>query len=180
MTIDVPRIETRRFLLRLPRLEDATSIFDEYAQDPQVAHFLSWKPHSSVATVSEFLDDALARCRDGKTFVWAISRDGGERVCGLIDARIHDYKVEIGYVLGRAHWRQGIMSEAIHAVADWALARPGIFRVHAVCDVDNVGSARALEKAGFEREGLLRKWLILPNVSPEPRDCYMYARTERA
>jgi RimJ/RimL family protein N-acetyltransferase len=49
-------------------------------------------------------------------------------------------------------------------------------RIGAVCDVDNIGSARVLEKSGFVREGLLLRWLVHPNISDEPRDCYSYAR----
>ena len=47
--------------------------------------------------------------------------------------------------------------------------------VWATCDVDNLASARVLEKAGFEREGRLHNWIVHPNIGPEPRDCYVYA-----
>jgi RimJ/RimL family protein N-acetyltransferase len=57
-----------------------------------------------------------------------------------------------------------------------ALQQPSIFRIGAVCDVENIGSARVMEKAGLLREGLLRRWLVHPNVSDEPRDCWSYAR----
>jgi [ribosomal protein S5]-alanine N-acetyltransferase len=57
----------------------------------------------------------------------------------------------------------------------WALTQPAIFRIGSVCDVDNIGSARVMEKSGLVREGLLRRWLIHPNISPEPRDCFLYA-----
>ena len=50
-----------------------------------------------------------------------------------------------------------------------------IHRVWAVCDVENRGSARVLEKVGMQREAILRKWLVHPNISPIPRDCYCYA-----
>jgi [ribosomal protein S5]-alanine N-acetyltransferase len=50
-----------------------------------------------------------------------------------------------------------------------------VFRIGAVCDVENIGSARVLEKSGFVREGLLRRWLLHPNISDEPRDCFSYA-----
>jgi RimJ/RimL family protein N-acetyltransferase len=34
-----------------------------------------------------------------------------------------------------------------------------------------------LEKAGFEREGLLRRYLVFPNLgSPDPSDVLVYAR----
>ena len=50
-----------------------------------------------------------------------------------------------------------------------------IFRVFATCDIDNIASARALEKAGLRREGLLRRYIIHPNISEEPRDSFLYA-----
>jgi RimJ/RimL family protein N-acetyltransferase len=68
------------------------------------------------------------------------------------------------------------MTEVLSEVAAWALRQPSIFRISAVCDVDNVGSARVLEKSGCAREGVLRRWLVHPNVSDDPRDCYSYAR----
>ena len=39
-----------------------------------------------------------------------------------------------------------------------------------------VPGARVLEKTGMIREGRLRSWLIHPNLGPEPRDCWCYAR----
>lgn len=81
-----------------------------------------------------------------------------------------------GYVLARDWWGRGLMTEAARAVVEWGLADPAIFRVWAVTDIDNLGSARVLEKIGMEREGLLRRWLVHPNVSPEPRDCWCFGR----
>jgi RimJ/RimL family protein N-acetyltransferase len=35
-----------------------------------------------------------------------------------------------------------------------------------------------LEKAGMRREGLMRRWSVHPNISPEPRDSYCYSITK--
>jgi hypothetical protein len=51
----------------------------------------------------------------------------------------------------------------------------GIFRVWALCDVDNLASARVMEKVGMQREGILRRWILHPNLSDEPRDVYCYS-----
>lgn len=48
---------------------------------------------------------------------------------------------------------------------------------HAAVDVDNVGSIRVMEKAGFQREGLLRRWLVHPNTGNTPRDCIILSKT---
>ncbi|HBP20717.1 MAG TPA: N-acetyltransferase, partial [Planctomycetes bacterium] len=58
---------------------------------------------------------------------------------------------ELGYVLAREHWGQGVMSEVLLALAEHLLVPAGLARLWAVCDVANLGSARALEKAGFSR-----------------------------
>ena len=58
---------------------------------------------------------------------------------------------------------------------DWAFKQPDIFRVQAICDVENIGSARVMEKAGMVREGLLRRYVVHPNISDEPRDAFLYA-----
>src|SRR5215469_11750948 len=86
------------------------------------------------------------------------------------------HRLDCGYVLARRWWRQGLMTEVLTEVAVRALRQPSVFRIGAVCDVENIGSARVLEQAGFVREGLLRRWLVHPNISGEPRDCYSYAR----
>jgi RimJ/RimL family protein N-acetyltransferase len=67
------------------------------------------------------------------------------------------------------------MSEALQSVLQWALAQPEIFRVWATCDIDNLASARVLERVGMEREGVLRRWLVHPNISEVPRDCLCYS-----
>jgi ribosomal-protein-alanine N-acetyltransferase len=94
---------------------------------------------------------------------------------GMIDLRPQGERAEIGYVLARPYWGQGYMTEAAHAVVEWVLRQPGIYRVWAVCDVENTASARVLEKVGMQREGVLRRWIIHPNVDAVPRDCYCYA-----
>ena len=84
-------------------------------------------------------------------------------------------KIEVGYALARPYWGKGYMTEVLCAVIDWAFTQPDIFRVQAFCDVDNLGSARVMEKAGMQREGTLRRYVLHPNLSDEPRDAYMYA-----
>jgi RimJ/RimL family protein N-acetyltransferase len=169
-------VRTDRLLLREPHIDDADAIFEEYATDPEVTRYLTWVPHRARATVAEFLEGVIARRRTGEEYSWVLTRPGPDRAIGMIGARVLGPSIDIGYVLGRRHWRQGLMSEAIAAITAMVLSQPDIYRVGAVCDAENVGSARALEKAGFEREGLLRRWLVLPNLSAEPRDCYVYAR----
>jgi len=45
-----------------------------------------------------------------------------------------------------------------------------------VMGVENTASARVLEKIGIEREGILRRYIIHPNISSEPTDFFMYSK----
>jgi [ribosomal protein S5]-alanine N-acetyltransferase len=171
-------IETPRLLLRPPVLQDAASIFERYARDPDVTRYLTWRPHETVDQTREFLNRCCRFWESGQAFPWAIVHRGETEPIGMIDLRPQGERAEIGYVLARAFWRRGYMTEAARAVVDWTLGRPAIYRVWAVCDVENAGSAKVLEKLGMRREGVLRRWVVHPNVDALPRDCYCYAITK--
>jgi RimJ/RimL family protein N-acetyltransferase len=165
-----------RIILRQPRDVDAAVIFQEYAQDPQVTRYLTWKPHQGVEQTQAFLAQCAARWKEETEYTWTITLAGDDRAVGMIACRPREHSASIGYVLARRLWGQGFMSEAVKLVVDWAIVQPTVFRVWAVCDVENAASGRVMEKAGMQREGLLRRWLVHPNVSSEPRDCFVYAR----
>jgi ribosomal-protein-alanine N-acetyltransferase len=169
------RIETERLTLRIPSLADAEAIFREYAQDPEVTRYLIWEPHRAINETLEFLSHCVSAWQKESGFPNVITLEGRDSAIGMIDIRPDGFKVEMGYVLGRAYWGKGYMTEAVRALVDWALSQEEIYRVWAICDVDNLASARVLEKAGMQREGLLRREIIHPSVSSQPRDCYLYA-----
>ena len=52
------------------------------------------------------------------------------------------------------------MTEALKVLIGWALKQKAIHRVWAVCDIDNIASARVMEKVGMQREGILNNLLI--------------------
>ena len=169
-------IETARLLLRKPRPEDAKVIFDEYAQDPAVTRYMMWRPHTSVTTTEAFVASSIELWGMDSAFLYIITGRPDGDLLGAIDIRPRPPRADIGYVLARRHWGHGLGPEAIGAIVIAALSMPEIFRVEATCDVENVASARALEKAGLSREGLLRRYIIHPNISAEPRDSYLYSK----
>lgn len=170
-------IRTPRLRLRFPVPSDADSVYERYGTDEAVTRYVMWTSHQAKETVLEFVRERIRRNETGEEFTWAITLPGDVGVVGMIGARVRNHKVDMGYVLARQHWNLGYMTEAISSVAEWMLRQPSIFRVWAVCDTENIGSARALEKSAFVREGVLRRWVVHPNRSHEPRDCYVYART---
>jgi ribosomal-protein-alanine N-acetyltransferase len=173
-------LKTPRLVLRRPRLSDAVAIFEEYAADAEVTRFLTWRPHRSAADVRAFLELRLRIEASGDESSWMITRAGEDRAIGAIGCAVEGHAVTLGYVLGRTHWNRGYMTEAVRAIVEWWFTLPRIYRVWAVCDVENVASRRVMEKAEMQREGLLRRWSLHPNISEVPRDCFVYSRIHNA
>jgi RimJ/RimL family protein N-acetyltransferase len=168
-------LQTERLRLRKPRLADAETIFREYASDAEVTRYVSWRAHQTIDETREYMRVCLAAWDVGKAFQWVIERKDDNQLMGMIAARVQAHRWELGYVLARRYWGHGYMSESVKGLIDWALKGADVFRVWAVCDVENLASARVMERAGMQREGVLRRWSVHPNISPEPRDSYCYS-----
>ena len=175
MTNPPNSLKTPRLRLRKVKSEDAEAIFREYAQDPEVTRYVSWQAHQSLDETRDYVRSCLLAWDTRKAFNWVIESREESQLMGMIVARVNPAKWELGFVLARRHWGRGYMTEAVKAVIEWAQRRGGIYRVWAVCDIDNIASARVMEKSGMRREGILKRWSIHPNISAEPRDSYCYA-----
>ncbi|KAK4370522.1 hypothetical protein RND71_009997 [Anisodus tanguticus] len=81
-----------------------------------------------------------------------------EKLCDCIDS----CRPKLGYVLAYKYWGKGIVTKAVKIVmsnifSEWS----NLERLEALMDIENKGSQRVLEKAGFLREGVLRKFKTL-------------------
>jgi RimJ/RimL family protein N-acetyltransferase len=167
--------ETSRLLLRLPTLDDAEPIFQKYAQDPEVSKYLFWRPHENIDTTTVFLHRCIQCWVDETAFPWIITRKNDNMLLGMIEMRIDRFRADFGYGIARQYWGNGYTTEAAKVIIQWAFDQEGIYRVWAICDVENLASARVMEKAGMQKEGILRRFSIHPNISSKPRDCYCYS-----
>lgn len=84
------------------------------------------------------------------------------------------FSAEIGYWLGEPFWGQGIMTEALKAVSEYALATLGLNRLFALPYEWNQASMRVLEKAGYKLEGRLSQSAFKDG---KPIDQFLYALT---
>ena len=156
-------------LLRKPRAADAPLMFSAYAQDLAVTRYLTWRPHADIAETRAVIDRFLAVWERQEEFCWLLFTSDSGQMIGSIAARTEDGGFNLGFLLTFS------LGPRLHAVLDWAFTQPWVSRVWAACDVENHSSARALEKAGFSREGVLPQFSVHPNTSSAPRDCYAYA-----
>ena len=100
----------------------------------------------------------FAREQDPET-IFAIA-DANEAIGCIGVLRQEDVarlSAEVGYWLGEPHWGRGIATQALCSLTDYAFAEFGLVRLFATVMEWNPASARVLEKAGYQYEGLLRK-----------------------
>lgn len=137
---------------------------------------MEWRTHRDIGETREFLRRCESVWNDLAAFPWVlVQKDAGDLI-GMVEIRVRGHTVDLGYVLARAVWGRGYATEALLPIMDWAFEQPSIHRVWATCDIDNLKSARVLERVGMQKEGVLRRWIMHPNVSAEPRDSFCYAR----
>ena len=168
-------LQLPRLLLRRPQLTDAPALF-ACGSHPEVARYADWPRATAIEPGIERIRRADERWAAGN-YYWVITLPAeNHATIGAISSSVEDHSAEFGFFIHPHHWRQGYATEASQAVVDWALSQPGIGRVWATCDVENLASVRVLEKAGLTREDTLRRAIVRPNLSTEPRDAFLYAR----
>lgn len=143
--------------LRSLRASDAVAIA-ALANDRAVSSMLRDRfpfPYR-LEDAEEFL--ASARARRPETD-FAIEADG-ELAGGLgfvLGTDIERVSAEVGYWLGVRYWGRGLVTAALKTAVAWAFGAYSLQRVFALPFATNGASCRVLEKAGFVREGLLRR-----------------------
>ena len=149
-----------RCVVRAWQPSDAESL-QRHADNPNVARHLRDRfPHPyTMEHATGFLGWVA---QQPSPTVWAIAI-GDEAVGGIGIERHGDVErvsAEIGYWLGEAHWGKGVATEALVAVTAMAFQQYELTRVFAVPFADHLASVRVLEKAGYVREGLMRRSAI--------------------
>jgi RimJ/RimL family protein N-acetyltransferase len=90
------------------------------------------------------------------TKLFFIEKEDGTKI-GTIFHFLNGNYMEIGYILVPSERKKGYGSEAIKIIVDYLFLSKGLVRVQAITGVDNLASHRVLEKAGFTKEGIIRK-----------------------
>jgi [ribosomal protein S5]-alanine N-acetyltransferase len=165
-------LELSRSTIRLPRLDDAPSLA-RHANNRKVWRNLrDLMPHPyAESDAVTFIQQVLA---DPKPVNFVIAVDGA--AVGAIGLKLRDnierIGAELGYWLAEPYWGRGILSEAVPAFTRWAMTEFELLRVEAIVFEWNPASARVLEKAGYVREGALRRSAIKDG---QVIDRWMYA-----
>lgn len=158
--MDTPTLQTRRLVLRPLALSDAPAIqrhFDNWNIIRNLAAVVPWPyPDDGAET---FVKQQLEKIAAGKeVYQWVlVPRSGDGQAIGNIRflPRAHDPKGNRGFWLAEPYWNQGLMTEAITAVNDFAFQALGIESFHVCNAVANAASRRVKQKTGAKFVGYI-------------------------
>ena len=157
---DFPRLETHRLILREMTLGDVEFYFHHFNNEKVVEGSCFPGPKTPEAAKEELELYCIRPFKDDKGIRWGIARKGSDELigtCGFYDWNKTSHRAEIGYDLEPAHWREGIMTEALRAVLRYGFEEMGLNRIQAIIDSANVRSIKLVERLGFKKEGILRQ-----------------------
>jgi ribosomal-protein-serine acetyltransferase len=149
--IDLAAVTLRRWQPELA--EDLQAAVE--ASLPELRPFMPWATDDhGIDQGREYIARSVAEWDRHENFNYAILTTDGQVIgsCGLM-TRMGEGVLEIGYWVHSAHAGRGHATAVAGALADAALALPGIDRVAIKHDPANPASGRVAEKAGFAHVG---------------------------
>ncbi len=164
-----------RFELREWQPEDADSI-TKYANNDKIARNMrNLFPHPFTIEHGRWYADTYADKPGQCVRAIVVNSEAVGAVGAIMQSDIHCKSAELGYWLGEPFWNNGIMSSAIKQLCSLVFAEYDIVRIYAEVFAYNTGSRKALEKAGFQLEGVLKKSIY---KNDQVFDSYIYALTK--
>ncbi len=151
--MSAPTLTTARLTIRPLRAEDAGALFRQ-VNDYSVAGNLARVPFpypQSLAGV--WIASTAEQAARGEGYHLGITDTAGALVGCVGLSMMPGNQAELGYWIGRAHWRQGIATEAARAMLDWGFDALGLTRIIASALTDNLGSQAVLRHLGFADAG---------------------------
>jgi ribosomal-protein-alanine N-acetyltransferase len=171
---NLPRLETPRLILRQITLDDVPDIF-AYASDAEATRYLRWGPHQTLAQTEAYVREVLQEYADDRDGPWGIVYKLTNRIVGhihLMNISVQHRKAEIGFVMAKSCWNNGLATEALVHVLAYVFGTLALHRVEGFSLVDNGAAMRVMEKAGMQKEGVLRDYLFQKG---DFRDFIVYA-----
>ena len=172
-------LETDRLILRRYVMSDAADMFRNWVTDPEVSRFWGWEPHKNIGETRAILAEWIREYSKTSYYHWVIVLKSIGQAIGYIylnELNDEDGSAAVHFLLGRAYWNQGIMTEAAGRVLEFAFDELRAKRIHSRRHVDNPASGRVMQKVGMRyMETAYRRFPDCERISGD----YCYYETDR-
>jgi RimJ/RimL family protein N-acetyltransferase len=182
--LDIPeQIETGRLVIRCPRPGDGFAVHQGVIET--LVDLRAWPASMPWVLFQPSVETSEAFCRQGyaeyisrKELPMLLFLKKDNAYVGASGLHSVDWavpKFEIGYWCRKRYQGQGLITEAVTAITEFAFATLKARRVASLTDVQNAASRRVLERSGYVLEGIMRNERVTPDG--EARDTCLYAVT---
>jgi ribosomal-protein-alanine N-acetyltransferase len=179
MTAALPTLDGPRVRLRPVGPADAPDLFVVMG-DPVAMRHWDGPPVPSLEVMAQRLDWMAAQDPERFGAFALVLLETGQTIGALFyhHREPRHRRLEVGYILGPAHWGRGLAFEAAQVLLGHCFDGLNSNRIEATVDLTNTASIRLLERLGFRCEGgpMREKILYAPD---DPRDGLMYALLAR-
>ena len=167
-------IETPRLLLRPFDYEDCDDMLKNWISNPLVQSEYGEVVYTTAAEVKQLLNKWKKGYSDLGFYRWAIiEKKSLENIGQIAFCRVYsDCKTaEIEYCIGESFWGNGYANEALSAVIDYVFANTDFHRLEAYHRIENVKSARVLQKSAMQITETVQRF-VRENTVPKDEICY--------
>lgn len=150
-------LESKNVNLRLMEKEDVPLLVEWWNSLEFQGKYFPVLQKSKSQALQEFENPSPVQVAIGER-QFMIEKKDGTRIghVGYGKDILHDW-IEIGYDIVPSERRKGYATEAIQIMVDYLFLHKDIPRILVCTDARNMAAIRAAERAGFKREGIVRK-----------------------
>lgn len=174
------RVDEDIYLRQTEPKKDARPFWEIYYDEENFQYFGLYKRPGDWNEERELRvqESRLKGFKGKREYTWVVTLKG-ETIgqIQLFNFGNHNTLAEVGYFIKRKYWNQGINTKVLKAVCRFGFEVMGLERIEANAHVDNIGSNRTLVKAGFTKEGTLRRRFCL-NDRNEDGNIYSLLRED--
>jgi ribosomal-protein-alanine N-acetyltransferase len=160
---DFPILQTKRLHLNEVTMDDATFIFEMFA-DPAVTQFYDFEVFANEQQAVDLIKNDGQKIQDKQMLRWAVrEKSTGQFLggCGINRYAPANHVAVISYEFCQAAWGKGYGTEALRAMIAYAFSdqcQYNINRIEADTMLRNEASENLLTKLGFVYEGTMRQY----------------------
>lgn len=168
-----PPLADEAILLRPPAAGDIRAIAAACA-DAEIARWVPVPVPYTAADAAAFVESVAEGWATGGDAVFAIVERASGQLAGMIGLHrgSRPSRASVGYWLAPRARGRGLATLAVRLLARWAFEDPALQRLELMTLVGNDASGRVALRAGFRREGILRRYLAHRGATV---DAVMYA-----
>ncbi|MEX3745518.1 MULTISPECIES: GNAT family N-acetyltransferase [Lysinibacillus] len=169
-----PVLNTDRLVLRELKINDAQAILNCFSNSDVLRHY-GQNALTSLDQVKHIINNFSKNYDEKRGIKWGIELKGQGGIIGTIGFQewsTEHRRAEISYALFPESWGKGYAMEAVNRVISFGFQEMDLVRIGAIVFTENDASNKLLTKVGFEKEGILKKYMHQNQV---PYDTYIYS-----